>query len=388
MKKKVVTVLTTSRADYGIMKDLIRTLDQDQSIKLNLIVTGSHLLKDMGLSVSEIISDGINKITKIKTPMDDDSPKGISRAYSTLVNELSKVFDMDKPDLFILLGDRYESLAAATTATNFNIKILHISGGSLSLGSTDDTYRHMITKSAHIHIVETKEYRDRVIQMGEDPKSVHNTGSLSLSKGFKKGLLSKSQLEKELKIELFDTFLISTYNPVSRELEKQFEYFKTFYKAIDRLNIQTLITFSNADVGNIKFNNYIKSITKNSKKLHLYSNLGRLKYFSLMQYASTMVGNSSSGIIESASFRLPTVNVGKRQAGRVHPENIINVDDGNLDKIIKAVNKALSSSFKNSINNISNPYQKNHALDKTYQIIKKELDKESLVEKSFNDLAQ
>ncbi len=388
MKKKVVTILTTSRADYGIMKDLIRTLDQDRSIKLNLIVTGSHLLKDMGLTVSEIISDGITKIIKIKTPMKDDSPRGISIAYSTLVNELSKVFSMNKPDLFILLGDRYESLAAATTATNFNIKILHISGGSLSLGSTDDTYRHMITKSAHIHIVETNEYRDRVIQMGENPKSVHNTGSLSLSKGFQKGLLSRNQLEKGLKIELLDTFLISTYNPVSRELEEQFEYFKTFYKAIDKLNIQTLITFSNADVGNIKFNNYIKSITKNSKTLHLYSNLGRLKYFSLMQYASAMVGNSSSGIIESASFRLPTVNVGKRQTGRLHPENIINVDDGNLDKIMKAVNKALSNSFKNSINNISNPYQKNNALDKTYRIIKKELGKESLVEKSFNDLVQ
>ena len=373
---KKILFISSSRADYGLLRQLILET-QKINKETYLMVTGSHLSDAFGKTIAEIKKDRIKNIIKKKLLKKNFDEKNISYYIAKSINLTSEVILNKKPDVVIILGDRYELLGSAIAAMTFRVPIAHIHGGEVTKGAYDESIRHSITKLSHLHFPVHNKYKKRLIQLGEDPKSIFNYGALGAHSISNSKLLSKFELERYLKINLSNKIILVTFHPVTLEKNESKSHIKNLIRFLNTLkNMMIIITSPNFDSENdiIK-----KEILKFSKKnnVYFYTSLGNLIYLSLMKQAYLVIGNSSSGILETPSFGTKTINIGNRQSGRIISKNIINCDY-NYGSIKQAFNKIKKKSKQSS-----NPFFKKNT---PKRIAKKILNFDFKLKKDFYDL--
>lgn len=365
-----IAVVTGTRAEYGILKPLLRKIEKSSDLELNLIVTGLHLLKKYGLTIKEIEKDGF-EIAGIVEMYDDDEEdityhgKALAKGIAGFTSLLSKL----KPDIVVVLGDRLEPLAATLAVATLRIPIAHIHGGDKTdSGHIDESIRHSITRFANIHFTATTEHTKRLIKMGEEPWRVFEVGALGLDSIVNQEPISKEILSKKLGIDFNKKIIIVVFHPVHLEKELAGIQMHEILDAIKELKMQTVIIYPNNDAGS---RDIIKEIEKcrDIPFIKIFPNLFHLDYISLLKYADVLVGNSSSGIIEAPSLKLPVVNIGSRNLGREHADNVIFVDV-KKDDIIKAIKVALyDKKFKEIVEQCANPYGDGKAAERIVKVL-------------------
>lgn len=386
MKKKI-WVITGSRAEYGLLKPLIKRIKKDGRFKLEIIVTGQHLASQYGLTFREIEKDGFRVSKKVKMLSAGDSERSIAQSVASGVSKFGKMFSKERPDLLIVLGDRFEIFAAVSAAYIFKIPIAHLHGGELTSASMDDAFRHAITKMSMLHFVSTPEYKRRVVQLGEDPQRVFNVGAMGIDNIKDMKLLSISELQKQLGFKFGKKNILVTFHPATLEDHTSAFQFNELLSALDNFkDLKIIFTKPNADVGSLVISSMIDEYVKrNRHRAKAFISLGALKYLSLIRNVDAVVGNSSSGIIEAPSFGKPTVNIGLRQKGRIMAESIINCRPREKD-IFRALRKAFSSCCIKSCQEVRNPYGDGNTAGQIVRIIARNIDRIKSTRKVFRDI--
>ena len=383
MKKKNLYIITGSRSEFGLLHPLIKNIKQNKNFKLNLIAHGSHFNKNFGNTFEEIEDSNIKITNKIIIKTDNYSQKGIVNFFSLSVNAFSKLFDKKKIDLIILLGDRFETYAAAISAYFYNIPIAHIHGGEITHGSLDDGIRHSITKLSNFHFVSNKTYKKRIIQLGENPKSIFSVGALGIENINTIKFMSKLNIQKKLNINISSTTLLVTFHPITTRNAENKKYIENLLFALDKIkNVKIIFTKSNTDSDNSIINNKIyKYVRNNSQKSYFFKSLGTINYLSLLKHIDCLVGNSSSGIFEAPYLKIPTVNIGERQQGRVMSNSVINCNYESRN-IIKSINYAINNKKKLDYKKL---YGSGKVSSKIVEILEK-INLKSIGHKVFYDL--
>ncbi|MDR0272781.1 MAG: UDP-N-acetylglucosamine 2-epimerase [Clostridiales bacterium] len=346
---KKICVVTSGRAEYHLLYETLKGINESLSLELQLIVTGSHLSVSQGYTVDIIKKDGFKIDDEIDILTDSDNKAGIAKSMGLFMMRLADTFTHLKPDILLLLGDRYEILAAASAAVAMNIPIAHIHGGEATEGAIDEQIRHAITKMAHLHFAVTDIYKKNIINMGEQPFRVFNTGAPVVENIKNHEFTDRKTLEGRLGFAIEPPFFIVTYHPVTLTNNSK-EQIINLLNALDKFNATILFTASNIDHGGAEINDMIKNYVKSNKNSFFVESLGHL-YLDVLKHANLMIGNSSSGIIEAPCMRLPVVNIGDRQNGRLRHENII--DTGySADEIEKGIHAALDEAFVKKISNM------------------------------------
>lgn len=384
---KKLTIVTATRAEYGLLAPIIKRFISEPEIDVRVAVTGAHLSPEFGMTVKEIESDGIPIDKKIEILMSSDTPVAISKSMGLALISFAEYFEESKPDALMLLGDRYETLAVACAAMNARIPIIHLYGGEATEGAIDEAVRNAITKMSFLHFTSTEEYKHRVIQMGEAPDRVFCVGAMGVENAKNVKLLSKKELEKEIGFSLGDKYAVLTFHPVTLEsntAERQTnELLQAIIKAPD---INFLCTKANADADGRIINKLIEKYAEEYPNIHLVDSLGAKRYLSAVSHSEFVIGNSSSGIVEVPSFKIPTINIGDRQLGRIQAESIINCEPQE-NRIFEAIKKAMSKEFKDRLDNIKNPYGDGNISVKILDIIKDFFTNEKIVlKKKFYDI--
>lgn len=358
MKKRKICVVTTSRADYGLLSWLMKEIDEDPELELSIVATGSHLSPEFGMTVSEIESDGFRIDRRIQMLLSSHTEAAIVKSIGVEMISLADALQEILPDLVVILGDRFEIVPVALAAVIFKIPVGHIHGGEISQGAIDETFRHAVTKMATIHFAATEPYRKRILQMGENPDLTFNFGAPGLDALYKLPLLNRSELEAALDFSLAGTVALVTYHPVTIEPGSASQQIDNVLAAIEASGIRALFTKANADLDGGVINRRLADFCRSSpERFRLFDNLGQVRYLSCMKELDLMLGNSSSGLIEAPSFRLPVVNVGVRQKGRTRAANVIDVGNG-VENIMDGIAQALSPAFKVSLEGMQNPYDR------------------------------
>ena len=362
-----VFLLTSTRADFGLLSNLIFEIKKNKKFDLKVIVTGSHLSKKHGFSFKEIKKKRINVFKTIKISNKVALPNFLLNDFGYLSKKISFLIQKYKPNLFILLGDRYEVLSVALAAYISKIPIAHIHGGEITSGSLDDGFRHCISKLSTIHFVSHSSYKKRLTQLGENPKRVFNVGALGVENILKTKFLSKNELQKKLKVK-FENKILSICLQPEITLSLTLKLVKETLFALEKHNDKSLIfTLPGADQHNLIIFNKLYKFAKKRKNVHIFKSLGSQNYLSLLKISDGLIGNSSSGVIEMPTFRKPTINIGKRQEGRIQSQSIINVDINS-----KEINRKINLIYQKKIKtNIKNPYKKNFTSKKIVSLIKK-----------------
>jgi len=350
-----IAVVTTSRADYGHLLPLLRAIDNDPDLSLQLIVSGTHLSDTHGKTVAEIERDGFAIAARVPILSESDSPAGITAAMGRAVDGFGEAFAQHPPDILVAIGDRFEMHAAALAALPFKIPVAHISGGDVTEGAIDDALRHSLTKLSHLHFVSCEDSARRVAQMGEESWRIVTCGGLSLGNLADLRLASRQEVESEFHLRLPDPFLLVTYHPVTLEYEQAEWQIQQLMQALEEIDMPAVFTMPNADTANRVIANAIRHHVASHQDASCVDNFGMPAYFSVMALATAMVGNSSSGISEAASFELPVVNIGTRQDGRLRPRNVIDCGYSSQE-ILTALRRAVSAEFRNSLADLTNPY--------------------------------
>lgn len=384
---KKICVITGTRAEYGLLKPLIRKIKENEELQLQLIITGMHLSPEFGLTYKEIEEDGFVIDEKVEMLLSSDTPVGISKSMGLVMIGFADVFERLKPDMIVVLGDRYEIFAAASAASVARIPIAHLHGGETTEGAFDEAFRHSITKMSYLHFTSTEEYRKRVIQLGESPDRVFNVGAIGIESIKELKLLGKKELEKSINFEFGKKTVLVTFHPVTLENSTSKDQFQDLINALDKFNnFKIIFTKANSDTDGRIINTMIDKYVENNKdKAIAFASMGQLKYLSAMKYVDLVIGNSSSGIIEVPSFKVPTINIGDRQKGRVQAETIINCEPLESE-IHKAIELGLSSDFKNKIKKTVNPYGDGNVSQKILHAINQYLNSNIELKKSFYDL--
>lgn len=385
---KKICIVTATRAEYGLLKPLIKAVKEDTQLELMLVVTGTHLIKKFGETFKEIDEDGFSDYIKLPIDLIYNDVNGVARAIGDTIAEFSILFSKNTPDMVVILGDRYEMLGVAVAATINKIPIAHIHGGESTEGAIDEAFRHAITKMSYLHFASTKQYRDRIIQLGETPDRVYNVGALGAENIGKLKLLTKIELEKNLKFTIDENTILVTYHPVTLGKKSSKEQIEELLAAISQIDkLRVIFTKANADTdGNIINNIIEKFVREDSSKYILFESLGQLRYLSTLQYVRAIVGNSSSGIVEVPFFGIPTVNIGDRQKGRLQAKSVINCKSGTQDIYI-AIREALDKNFYNRIKDIENPYDFKNTTEEIIHILKEVLEDNKIdLKKKFYDL--
>ena len=387
MKKKIC-VLTGARSEYGLLKPLLAKLDASKYFELELAVTGSHLSKQHGFTVEEIKNDGFKISHEIKILSQEDSRHTINKAISKAITGFSEIFLASRPDLLIILGDRFEAFGGAISAMIHNIPIAHIHGGEVTEGVIDEAIRHSITKMSFLHFVPTEKYKNRVIQLGEDPDRVFNVGGMALDPIYNIQYLDKDLLEDDLNFRFKRPSFLVTYHPLTIDNEKGIFEINELLQSLDKFEASLLFTMPNADPGNEDIRKKIKKFVKNRKNAILVESLGQQKFLSSLKFVDGVIGNSSSGLLEVPHYNIGTINIGNRQRGREKASSVIDVE-GNETEIINAIQLIQSKEFKDSIRNQKNPYGKPGASKKIVEILEgffKQNKEEVSLAKRFIDL--
>ena len=380
-----IVIATGTRAEYGLLRNLIKLIDSSNEFNLLLIVTGSHLSRKFGLTFKEIEKDGIPIKRKININLTGDQPIDISESTALGIKGFSKAYKDLSPDLLILLGDRFEMLAAVIPALYENIPIAHIHGGEITEGLIDEAIRHSITKFANYHFVASEIYRKRVIQLGEHPDRVFNVGGMGIDSLESLELKSKEELEEQLNIKFLSKSLLVTFHPVTLEKSSSKKYVTELIKSLKKLEDTTLIiTLPNSDMDNQQIIYSWELFAKERDNIHLFVSLGQLRYFSLLKQVDGVIGNSSSGLLEAPYFKKGTINIGQRQKGRLKANTVIDCEP-NENEISKAINYLYSERFKSELKNVKCPYGEPGASKKILEIIKR-LDLKKTIKKTFYDL--
>lgn len=361
---KSIAVITSTRAEYGLLMPVIRALRsfEGDKFKVDLVVTGTHLSDEFGNTVNEIENDGLRIDKRIKIPVDSRSIVDISHNQSVTLEKFTFLFVDKRYSGVVILGDRYEMLSIAIAAGNTQTPIFHINGGDTTEGAIDEWIRHAITKISYLHFPTNELSKKRVIQLGETPNRVFNYGSTSIDNILNAADMTKQNALESVGLDVCE-YAICTYHPVTLDdgdVDKQINAFLEAIKAFP--HIQFIITKSNADQGGARINELLDKANDEIENVHVFASLGVRRYLSLMKNAEFVLGNSSSGIIETPAFHIPTINIGDRQRGRLQTESIINCGEKTEDIII-AINKAESKQFRDLCKNVVSPYGDGHAAE-------------------------
>ncbi|PJZ53388.1 UDP-N-acetylglucosamine 2-epimerase [Leptospira adleri] len=385
MKKKKVCVITGTRAEYGLLRFVMDEIAKSDLLELQLIVTGMHLSPEFGLTFREIENDGFFIHKRVEMLLSADTSTSITKSIGLGIIGFADAITDLKPDLILLLGDRFEILAAATAALISLIPIVHLHGGEITEGAFDESIRHSVTKMSHVHFVAAEVYRKRVIQLGEDPKYVFNVGGLGIDSIQKTQLLDKLELEQAMNFRFGQKNLLITYHPATLNEKTSEKHFYNLLEALEELKDTHLIfTLPNSDTGSRNIIEMIHEFVSKHPNSKAFTSLGSLKYFSCLQFIDGVVGNSSSGLIEVPHFKKGTVNIGDRQKGRLKATSVI---DSAPDKnsILNSILLLYDPEFSKSLMTVSNPYGNGGASEKIVRILEA-LELSNLVSKKFNDI--
>ena len=366
-----IAVVTGTRSEYGLLQPLIDKIHKDTTLELCLIVTGMHLSPEFGHTYKQIEADGYPIAEKIEMLLSSDTSIGVTKSMGLGLISFAEVYDRTKPELVILLGDRYETFVAATAATIANIHIAHLHGGELTEGAFDEAFRHSITKMSYLHFTSTEVYRKRVIQLGENPERVYNVGALGVENIKNIPLLTKESLEESIEFPIEPKLAIVTFHPVTLEKQSAGRQFKELLMALDEFpDVKLIFTKANADTEGRQINKLIDEyIERYPKRAIAFTSMGQLRYLSALKYCDFVVGNSSSGIIEAPSFHIPTINIGNRQRGRVCSRTVINCES-QREAIKDAITYALGEECKGKMLEYNNPYEQSSTSDNILKVVK------------------
>ncbi|HVD61611.1 MAG TPA: UDP-N-acetylglucosamine 2-epimerase [Gemmatimonadaceae bacterium] len=363
MPKRKIAVLTSSRADYSHLYWPLKDLSAHPEVDLRIIAMGSHLSPEFGLTIQEIEKDGFAIDARLECLLSSDTDVGMAKTIGVAALSLADTLGQMRPDLLLLIADRYEMLAPASVALALRIPMAHIEGGEISEGAIDDAVRNALTKMSHLHFTSTIRARERVIAMGEEEWRVHRAGAPSLDHLRRNKLVTREQLESQLQIDLSRPSILVAYHPVTIERDTLLET-DALFSALAELQDQIIFCHPNADAGSRALIERERSLTT----AHSFVNLAPLVYWSLLRHMALMLGNSSSGIMETPSFALPTVNVGLRQQGRERARNLIDAEP-NATSILDAVRLAKTAEFRKSLEGMTNPYGDGHASEKIIEVL-------------------
>ena len=382
---RAIAVVTTSRADYGIFRPLLRAISSEPSLRLHLVVSGMHLLEEFGFTVREIEADGFPIAERLNTLEQADDPPAVVRSMARALQEFGAAFARMRPDLLVVLGDRYEMQPAALAALPFQIPVAHIHGGEVTEGAIDEPLRHCITKLSHLHFAATPAYAQRIVQMGEEPWRVHCTGALGLDAVVAMEPMTREQLRSDCGIDLPEEFLLVVYHPATLAEMPPDAQFAHLSRALEKMAMPVLMIGPNADTGGRLLLERMRDFVLTRNWARMVENLPSRAYLSAMRLATAMVGNSSSGIIETGVFGLPVVNIGTRQAGRVRGPNVLDVAC-DADAILIALRRAVGREFRESLRGKKHPYGRGDAAPRILRVLRDTpLDRRLLV-KRFADL--
>jgi UDP-hydrolysing UDP-N-acetyl-D-glucosamine 2-epimerase len=384
---RTVAVVTIARSDYGHYLPLLRRLVDTDGLRLHLIVAGAHLSPEFGHTVDVIEADGFEVAERIEMLRSSDSPLGIAESMGLGVTRFAESFARARPDVLVVLGDRFEMHAAALAALPFKIPVAHIHGGEVTLGAIDDALRHSMTKLSHLHFVATEEYGRRVIQLGEEPWRVVVTGGIGLDNVRSIPLLDRAELEAVVGLPLDEPTLLVTFHPVTLEYEDAEWQTGELLSALGEAALPVVFTAPNADTGGRSVRTLIEEWVASTERSTFVENLGTRAFFSLLSVAAAMVGNSSSGIIEAPSFELPVVNIGTRQEGRVRAPNVIDVGYGRAE-VLDGIRQAGDPSFRESLRGMMNPYDAGGAAELIVDRLASVDLEGGLVAKRFHDIGR
>jgi GDP/UDP-N,N'-diacetylbacillosamine 2-epimerase (hydrolysing) len=380
-----ICVITGSRADYGLLRRVIKGIQCDLDLTLQLIVTGTHLSKDYGLTYEEIKQDGFKINAEIHTIGDSDSPAAIAESMGRGLTGFGSIFEKLKPDLLVVLGDRFEILAATAAALVARIPVAHIHGGEVTEGAYDDAIRHSITKMSNLHFVATEKCRKRVIQLGEDPNSVFLVGGLGVDAINNVKLFTREELQVELGIKFLEKSLLITFHPETLSSKNPAVQFNELLHALQLLEDTTLVfTMPNADTGGREIAKMVEQFANTNINAHYFKSLGQRKYLSTVAQVDGVIGNSSSGILEVPSFKKGTINIGGRQKGREQALSVINCEP-DRESLRIAIAKLFSQEFRTSLRTIANPYGAGGASGKIVGVLRSVFIEEC-AKKAFYDL--
>ncbi len=386
LNKRKICIVTGTRAEYGLLYWLMREIQDDEALELQLIVTGMHLSPEFGLTYQTIEKDGFKIDEKVEMLLSSDTPVGITKSIGLGVIGFADALDRLKPDIMVLLGDRYEALAAAQAAMVANIPIAHIHGGETTEGAIDEAIRHSITKMSQIHFVSAEPYRKRVIQLGEQPDRVYNFGAPGTDNIVKMKLMDLDELENSIDFKLGEKFFLVTYHPVTMHLNSAEKAMQNLLDALDKFqDYKILFTKPNSDTGGRIISKMIDDYTQNNpERVFSTTSLGQLRYLSAMKLCSAVIGNSSSGIIEAPVFRKPTVNIGERQAGRLRMPSIVDCSE-NQEAIETSILEVISVKFMQRLNAMD--FTENDGnISRKIKGVLKNLELGNMCQKKFYDL--
>lgn len=384
---KTITILTATRAEYGLLNPIIKALKKENKYNVKVIVTGAHLSSEFGLTYKEIENDGIEIDRKIEILLSSDAPASISKTMGLAMISFADYFAENNTDALMVLGDRYETLAVCCAAMNARIPIIHLYGGETTEGAVDEAIRHSITKMSYLHFTSTEQYRKRVIQLGEDPTRVFTVGAIGIENIKKQQLMTKEELEDSLNFSLDGQYAVVTFHPVTLEDYSAGEQFEQILGAFNKHpEIKYIITRANADRDGRIINEMSDEYAKENKNVYTIESLGMVRYLSALKYASMVIGNSSSGLVEAPSFGIPTVNIGDRQKGRICAKSVINCKP-DAGAIGDAMNQALDKGFLKKIKNVVNPYGDGNVTSKIVNVLNQFMESGRLdLKKKFYDI--
>lgn len=380
-----ICVITGTRAEYGQLRWVMQGIKDDLKLTLQVVVTGMHLSPEFGLTYQEIEQDGFKIDRKIEMLTSSDTHVGIAKSIGLGVIGFADALNDLKPDLIVVLGDRFEIFSAVSAALIARIPVAHLHGGEATEGLIDEAMRHSITKMSHLHFVATEEYRQRVIQLGENPERVFLVGGLAIDNIKKLKLFDRSELESSLVFKLSQKNLLITFHPVTLDTESAAVQMTELLAALDTLNETHLIfTLPNADTDGRVLINMINQYVDNHSNARVFTSLGQQRYLSCISHVDGVVGNSSSGLTEAPSFRKGTINIGDRQRGRIQAASVINCAPNRQD-IIAALQKLYDHDFQTSLSHARNPYGEGGASEKIMAVIKS-ISLDDIVKKRFYDI--
>jgi GDP/UDP-N,N'-diacetylbacillosamine 2-epimerase (hydrolysing) len=381
---KKICVVTGSRAEYGLLRWVMEGIKQSSALELQLVVTGMHLSPEFGMTVKEIEDDGFSIDRKVEMLLSSDTPVGITKSMGLGVIGFADALEDLKPDMMLVLGDRYEIFPAATAAMFARIPIAHLHGGELTEGVFDESIRHSITKMSHLHFVAAEEYRRRVIQLGEQPERVFTVGGLGIDNILRLKLLTRDELEEALDFKFAKRNLLITFHPLTLEHNTSAQQMEELLAALAELKDTGLIfTMPNADTDGRVLFRQIEAFCAQHEQARAYTSLGQLRYLSCIQYVDGVVGNSSSGLAEVPSFKKGTINIGDRQRGRLKATSVIDCSP-DQDSIHKALERLFSAEFQAQLSSVENPYGIGGASDKIVLILEKSYLKSEIIKKFYN----
>ena len=368
---KKICFVTGTRAEFGLLSPLMHLFQKDETFELQIVATGAHLSPEFGLTYKEIEKAGFFIDEKVEILLSSDTKVGMVKSTGLALLSFPDVFTRLSPEIVVVLGDRYETFAAATAAFMMQIPVVHISGGDVTEGAIDDALRHSISKMSTLHFATLDTYRKRVIQLGEQPSTVFNVGDLGIDNIKNLSLLNIHDLRKSIDWNELENYFLVTFHPVTLESESIKNQMNQLFEALNVFpEIKVLFTLPNSDSDGRKIIELIKNYSSlEPSRIKYYTSLGQLRYLSAAKNALAVVGNSSSGIVEIPSLGIPTVNIGKRQSGRESAESVINCN-AQKEAIINALNLAISTNFKEKIKNIKNIYGDGNTASKIFEILK------------------